>query len=125
MTTAEFEAHLKAAPCGAWITYHLGHLWWERDKDRELAALGDRVFKAYQSKAAVLVQRRLGPGRFEYIAVKRSPLPSPLPAKSNPSAASYGRFSPILRRIVPVRPTRLDMGQKPERPKNDQSKMGG
>jgi hypothetical protein len=101
MTTAEFEAHLKTAPCGAWITYHLGHLWWERDKDRELAALGDRVFKAYQSKAALLIQRRLGPGRFEYIAVKRSPSPPPpLPAKSNAPAASCGRFSPILKRIV-------------------------
>jgi hypothetical protein len=81
MTVTEFEAHLKAAPYGAWITYHLGHLWWERDKDRELAALGDGVFKAYQSQAALLVQRRLGPGRFEYIAVKRSVRPSTTSAK--------------------------------------------
>ena len=93
MTTAEFEAHLKTAPCGAWITYHLGHLWWERDKDRELAALGDSVFKAYQSKAALLVQRRLGPGRFEYIAVKRSPPHYPHKATHQRPPTAVSRLS--------------------------------
>jgi hypothetical protein len=93
MTTAEFEAHLKTAPCGAWITYHLGHLWWDRDKDRELAALGDSVFKAYQSKAALLVQRRLGPGRFEYIAVKRSPPHYPQKATHQRPPMAVSRLS--------------------------------
>jgi hypothetical protein len=89
MTTAEFKAHLKTAPCGTWITYHLGHLCRDREKDRDLAVLGDSVFKAYQSKAALLVQRRLGPGRFEYIAVKRSALPAPL--SCHPQKATHQR----------------------------------
>jgi hypothetical protein len=33
------------------------------------------------------------------------------PAKSNASAAAYGRFSPILKRIVHARPTRPNMGR--------------
>ena len=46
-------------------------------------------------------------------AVQRGVNPQPerqRPREKNASVASYGRFSPILKRIVHVRPTRLEMG---------------
>jgi hypothetical protein len=70
LSKSDFIHKLAGAKRGQWIMYHLGYLYEDRTKNRKLNALAHAVYDEGQLGKCALVQRRLGPGRYEYYAVK-------------------------------------------------------
>ena len=53
------------------VVYYKGFLLLDRLKDREVDRFASFVWKARLRDMCYLVQRKLGPGVYEYLAVKR------------------------------------------------------
>jgi hypothetical protein len=79
MTPAEFEAWLKGAAPGASLIYHQGFLAADRGDAvsgylaspiEPTNSLATAVLHAADAGFVFIVQRRIGHGRFQYIAVK-------------------------------------------------------
>lgn len=80
-TAKHLEWFCTKAPRGEWCLYWTGFLWCDRElepltdaEDRRRAAanaLGALAWTHYRSGSVLLVQRRIGHGRYEYFAVKR------------------------------------------------------
>ena len=92
ITDIDLYAWVAQAEAGDALIYHRGFLVVDADKSvstlpaqRRLAlrSLGDAAFRAAQQGLVPLVQERVGPNRFAYIAVAR---PKPKPANASLSA---------------------------------------
>jgi hypothetical protein len=57
---------------GDHLAYHKGFLMSDRLGDPALAATADSAWKLYEEDRAILVQRRHGPGDYEYLIVARA-----------------------------------------------------
>ena len=71
-----FRFWLDSAPPGAAYIYHVGFLLkdrgiGEKDKTALPHKMGDLARASHLSGVTVLLQKRLGPGRFVYLAMKR------------------------------------------------------
>lgn len=62
---------VESAQRGQWILYHVGYLFTDRTKDRQLSTMALVLYNQYLDGEVCLVQRRLGDMRYEYYAVKR------------------------------------------------------
>lgn len=92
LTDIEFCAWVAQAVPGERLEYHCGFLILdtfpmfariaERERE-ELARLGSRAFRAAEQGLVHLVQERLGPDRFAYVAIAR---PKPLGTEASLSA---------------------------------------
>lgn len=80
ITDIEFCAWLAQAERGDRLTYHVGYLAIDRlavlsplgdQGGKQLSILADCAWRAAESGLCHLVQRRLGPDRFAYVAVAR------------------------------------------------------
>lgn len=72
MTTAEeFKKILSAVRHRTWITYYTGFIFADRQKDTAVDELGKEAYKAFKDGRVLLVQRRVRPDVYDYIAVKR------------------------------------------------------
>ena len=72
MTTTEFDRWLRLAVPGDRVVYHTGLLMKDRLEDEELDLLAVRVWwEGRRGGLVELVQRRIGAGQCEYVAVKR------------------------------------------------------
>jgi hypothetical protein len=81
-TKPQFEAWLRQAAPGDWIAYHQGHLAVDRVRGssklseparRELIAVANLALALANSAGIHLVQQRIEPGTFRYLAVKGHP----------------------------------------------------
>ncbi|SHF44908.1 hypothetical protein SAMN05444279_1493 [Ruegeria intermedia] len=89
LTDIEFCAWVGQAASGDWLEYHRGFLGIDAmpgmstlpDRDRQrLAALASAAFRACEAGLVHLVQERLGPDRFAYLAIARpKPRATPIP----------------------------------------------
>jgi hypothetical protein len=76
MTIKNFSAWLRAALPGETYTYHVGLLMRDRQREthepqwEETEKAGARAWAAYEAKQVALTQRRVAPGRSEYIATR-------------------------------------------------------
>lgn len=79
----DFTAWLTSAPPGDKFIYHVGDLFADRqffisrlgtEGRSQLSILADAAYRAARTNQVMLVQRRLGPSEWEYIAVKRAPM---------------------------------------------------
>lgn len=68
---ARFERFLITAGARDEITYHIGDLCVEAEHNAALSHLRRRVWKAHEAGAVRLVQRRVSPGVFAYVAIRR------------------------------------------------------
>ena len=100
LTDIEFCAWVGQAAPGDRLEYHRGFLGIDtmpgmstlNDKDRQrLAALAGAAFRACEAGLVHLVQERLGPDRFSYLAIARpKPRAAPMPLErllAEPEAA--------------------------------------
>lgn len=72
MTTAEeFKKTLSAVRRKTWTTYYTGFLFADRQRDPVVDELGKEAYKAFKDGRVLLVQRRVRPNIYDYIAVKR------------------------------------------------------
>lgn len=67
----EFKKVLAAVRHKAWITYYTGFMFADRQKDPAVDELGKEAYKALKDGRVLLVQRRVRPNIYDYIAVKR------------------------------------------------------
>jgi hypothetical protein len=89
LTDVEFCAWIGQAAPGDWLEYHRGFLGIDTmagmstlpDKDRRrLTGLASAAFRAFEAGLVHLVQQRLGPDRFAYLAIARPrPQATPMP----------------------------------------------
>ncbi len=89
LTDITFCAWVGQAAPGDWLEYHRGFLGIDvmpgmstlNDKERQrLAALAGAAFRACEAGLVHLVQQRLGPDRFAYLAIARpKPRATPVP----------------------------------------------
>jgi len=89
LTDITFCAWIGQAAPGDWLEYHRGFLGIDvmpgmstlPDKDRQrLTTLAGAAFRACESGLVHLVQQRLGPDRFAYLAIARpKPRATPVP----------------------------------------------
>lgn len=74
VTRSELQFRLATARSGEAITYFIGDLRFERftrGKDSQIEALAQSAWEAHLAGKCTLAQRRLGPSKYEYIAIKR------------------------------------------------------
>ena len=85
MTYQDLQKWAKEASPGAWTVYHIGYLakdreWFEQGewdvlprlvKDKMIHNVGHAAMGLYREGTVDLVQKRLGPKRWEYRIVKR------------------------------------------------------
>jgi len=58
---------------GERITYHVGHLAFDKMGNPDIEAASRAAMEQFRSGLAALVQRRVGPEKWEYIAVGLQP----------------------------------------------------
>ena len=68
---AKTRAVVRALRSKQRVVYYEGDLAVDREKDKGLAALAEELYNAQLAGLICLTQRRLGPGRFAYIATGR------------------------------------------------------
>lgn len=87
----DFRIWLSQAHPGERFTYYTGDLYHDRQRESGvlpiperilLSQLADEVYRAARTDQILLVQRRVGPSNFEYMAVRRRP---PHRKKSQPN----------------------------------------
>lgn len=70
LVRADFQTLLAAAAVGERIIYHTGDLQFQRQKGSQLDATAEAVWQAHLRGDCTMVQRRVSPYVWEYIAVK-------------------------------------------------------
>ena len=70
LSKLDFLHRLNSGRRNQWFMYHVGFLYEDRPKSKRLNALAHTVYAEYKAGHCTLVQRRLGPGKYEYYAVK-------------------------------------------------------
>lgn len=73
LVRTELQALLSSARRGDAIVYHTGFLLNDRQKGSQLEATADAAWAEHLAGRCTLVQRRLGPSSYEYIAIKLDP----------------------------------------------------
>ncbi len=74
-TAAELRLWAREAEPGDAVEYHVGHLGADRQlrtAPSSLDALADAAMEMFAAGSLHLVQQRLGPRRFRYLAIRRS-----------------------------------------------------
>lgn len=81
LTDIDLYAWIAQAEAGAWLEYHRGFLGIDatpgistlpEPERRRLAALASAAHRAFEADLVHLVQLRLGPDRFAYLAIARA-----------------------------------------------------
>lgn len=66
----DFQTRLATSFAGEKIVYFTGDLMFQRDKGSQLDATATAAWEAHLRGECVLVQRRVGPNKWDYIAVR-------------------------------------------------------
>jgi len=74
----DFQTRLVHATAGERIIYHTGDLMFARERGSQLDATANAAWDAHLAGECLLVQRRVGPSTWEYIAI-RTPAGYPKP----------------------------------------------
>lgn len=74
----DFQTRLAHATAGEHITYHTGDLMFNRVRGSQLDVTASAAWDAHLAGDCLLVQKRIGPNVWEYIAI-RTPARSPKP----------------------------------------------
>lgn len=74
----DFQTRLVHANAGERITYHIGDLMFDRTPGSQLDATASAAWDAHLAGDCLLVQKRIGPNTWEYIAI-RTPVGYPKP----------------------------------------------
>jgi hypothetical protein len=78
-TPDELAAAVKALPPGSVVHYHVGFLLRDRATSPASKASGVAAMALYEAGKIDLLQRRLEPDRYEYLAIVRRPAPASRP----------------------------------------------
>jgi hypothetical protein len=70
MTLEQFKRTFAAVKPGTYVTYHTGHLFFDRQIDKVVNEIAREAWRAYKDYRAVLIQKRVGHCVFDYIAIK-------------------------------------------------------
>jgi hypothetical protein len=75
MTEQDFKEWVATAAPGQRLCYHAGYLprdkHWDLSRPSKIASVAAAALKAFHAGRVHLVQRRIGPGVFQYLAEKR------------------------------------------------------
>ena len=67
----DFQTRLASANVGEHIVYHTGDLMFARERGSQLDATANAAWDAHLDGLCHLVQKRIGPNTWEYIAIRR------------------------------------------------------
>jgi len=76
MLRQDFEGHIATLPAGRALIYHIGNMMWDRERGTGFQRVNSTAHAAWEAMEAgkvYLVQRRVLPDVFEYVAIKRDP----------------------------------------------------
>lgn len=69
MKEREFKAWLAKAQHGDVVVYHHGHIAHDTKKNLDLARVAERAWQGASKGFLQIVQRKIGPGMFDYLAI--------------------------------------------------------
>lgn len=73
----DFQTRLALANAGERITYHTGDLMFDRVRGSQLDVTASAAWDAHLAGECLLVQKRIGPNVWEYIAIRATGQPKP------------------------------------------------